>query len=86
MKKTEFDVKLRLDFDRLVVTGGVGFIGSHTVDALLHEGPQVWVLEGLSIGLLDNMGRWDDELYGCTIGAGTLAMNMSTVPGERRPL
>ncbi len=35
---------------RCLVTGGAGFIGSHTVDALLAEGYQVFILDNLSTG------------------------------------
>lgn len=39
----------------VLVTGGAGFIGSHTVDALLAEGATVRVLDDLSAGKRDNL-------------------------------
>lgn len=41
--------------NRILVTGGAGFIGSHTVDHLLAEGRQVWVLDNFSTGSADNL-------------------------------
>jgi UDP-glucose 4-epimerase len=41
--------------ERILVTGGAGFIGSHTVDALLASGRQVVVLDNLSSGKLTNL-------------------------------
>lgn len=40
---------------KVLVTGGAGFIGSHTVDALLARGCQVKVLDNLSSGKLSNL-------------------------------
>ena len=42
-------------YDTVLVTGGAGFIGSHTVDALLDNGSEVWVLDNLSTGSLHNL-------------------------------
>ena len=39
----------------VLVTGGAGFIGSHVVDAYLERGDQVWVVDDLSSGRLDNV-------------------------------
>ena len=42
---------------RYLVTGGAGFIGSHTVDRLLSQQHQVRVLDDLSSGKLDNLAH-----------------------------
>jgi UDP-glucose 4-epimerase len=48
-------------YDRVLVTGGAGFIGSHTVDLLLESGTSVWVLDNLSSGRMSNLTRWKGE-------------------------
>ena len=40
---------------RVLITGGAGFIGSHLAEALLARGDEVWVLDDLSTGRLDNL-------------------------------
>lgn len=47
-----------MTYDKVLVTGGAGFIGSHTVDAFLDEGMDVWVLDDLSNGMLRNLRSW----------------------------
>ena len=49
------DVSLAGKISRVLVTGGAGFIGSNIVDHLIREGRQVWVLDDLSTGSLDNL-------------------------------
>lgn len=46
---------------RVLVTGGGGFIGSHTVDRLLREGAQVIVLDDFSSGRRENLADWRDD-------------------------
>jgi nucleoside-diphosphate-sugar epimerase len=40
---------------RILITGGAGFIGSHLSEALLGGGHQVFVLDDLSTGSIDNI-------------------------------
>ena len=50
--------------DRLLVTGGAGFIGSHLCDALLARGTQVRVLDDLSSGRRDNLPHGVELIVG----------------------
>lgn len=42
---------------KCIVTGGVGFIGSHLVDALIEQDHEVTVIDNLSTGSLKNKNR-----------------------------
>ncbi len=48
----------RATYDKVLITGGAGFIGSHTADILLDNDVSVWVLDDLSAGSLRNLKRW----------------------------
>jgi UDP-glucose 4-epimerase len=61
----------------VVVTGGAGFIGSHTVDRLLESGHRVVVLDDFRTGKRANLARWADspllEIVPCDISHGIFA-------------
>ncbi|HWA98086.1 MAG TPA: GDP-mannose 4,6-dehydratase [Pirellulales bacterium] len=42
---------------RVLITGGAGFIGSHLCDAYLERGDEVFVLDDLSTGTMDNIAH-----------------------------
>jgi UDP-glucose 4-epimerase len=42
---------------RVLITGGAGFVGSHLSEALLERGDEVFVLDDLSTGSIDNISH-----------------------------
>jgi len=44
---------------RILVTGGAGFIGSHLAEELLQRGHEVWSLDDLSTGRLENLQSFE---------------------------
>lgn len=40
---------------RVLITGGAGFIGSHLADAYLEQGDEVFIIDDLSTGSIDNI-------------------------------
>src|SRR5215468_6340774 len=40
---------------RSLITGGAGFVGSHLAEELLNRGEQIYVLDDLSTGSIDNI-------------------------------
>ena len=40
---------------RVLITGGAGFVGSHLAEALLQRGDEVFILDNLSTGSIDNI-------------------------------
>lgn len=41
--------------NKVLVTGGAGFIGSHLVDVLIDHGYEVVIVDDLSTGRIDNL-------------------------------
>lgn len=48
---------------KILITGGAGFIGSHLSEKLLEEGNEVFVLDNLSTGSLDNIKHLRDNSH-----------------------
>ena len=46
---------------RVLITGGAGFVGSHLCEALLERGDDVFVLDNLSTGSIDNIAHLKDH-------------------------
>jgi len=40
---------------RVLITGGAGFIGSHLSDAYIKRGDEVYVIDDLSTGSIENI-------------------------------
>jgi UDP-glucose 4-epimerase len=61
----------------VVVTGGAGFIGSHTVDRLIASDHRVVVLDNFSTGKRSNLARWADhpalDIVVCDVAHGIFA-------------
>ncbi|MEM9492550.1 MAG: SDR family NAD(P)-dependent oxidoreductase, partial [Myxococcota bacterium] len=49
------------DGELVAVTGGAGFIGSHTVDRLIERGCRVIVIDNFSTGKRENLAQWKDD-------------------------
>ena len=51
---------------KILITGGAGFIGSHLADALLKEGHEVFIIDNLATGRLENIPKeaafWNKDI------------------------
>jgi UDP-glucose 4-epimerase len=53
---------MRIEGSRVLVTGGLGFIGSHVVDALVRAGASVRILDNYRTGLEENIAAVRNEV------------------------
>ena len=47
---------------RILITGGAGFIGSNLSEAYLKQGDEVYLIDNLSTGSLENIKRYCDSV------------------------
>ena len=47
--------------NKILVTGGAGFIGSHLINRLLNENHYVYCIDNLSTGSLNNIKNYIDK-------------------------
>ena len=47
---------------KVLITGGAGFIGSHLADELLKQGDEVYIIDDLSTGTIENIEHLKGEL------------------------
>lgn len=53
--------------DKVIVTGGAGFIGSHVVEELIRQGYEVLVIDNFSTGHHENLAGLPVKVYICDV-------------------
>jgi len=69
---------------KILITGGAGFIGSHLTEKLLEQGEEVFVLDDLSTGSLENIKHLKDNknfhfIEGSVLDEDLMAENIAEV-------
>ena len=50
-----------MEYQKALITGGAGFVGSHLAKSLLDAGKQVIIIDDLSTGNMDNLKNYDNH-------------------------
>ena len=58
----EYELRRATINNKVLVTGGAGFIGSHLAEELVKQGYQVIILDNLSTGKLDNIKEFRNQV------------------------
>ena len=68
-------MEIKKSLEKVLVTGGAGFIGSHIVDELIENGYDVIVVDDLSSGKLENINKKAD-FYICDVSSKTILQDV----------
>jgi UDP-glucose 4-epimerase len=68
-------MEIKKSLEKVLVTGGAGFIGSHIVDELIENGYDVTIVDDLSSGKLENINKKAD-FYICDVSSKTILQDV----------